>query len=147
MKDLFDFNEHTEDAKNELLLQMMVSGGSMSKGRADDLGYEYFCKKFGKEEMRSSELVWYEFSERLYDELEREGLVWIKNKWMNLTEEGKKAVRLTYTKYLFRKKVDGVFRLVERAAKFIKDMSTTWKWIVFIVSLLASSVICLIDLL
>lgn len=147
MKDLFDFTEHSDAAKNELLLQIMVSGNSMSKGRADDLGYEYFKKLFGEEEMRGSELVWYAFSERIYSELEREGLVWVDNKWMHLTDEGKKSVRLTYTKYVFRRKVDEAFRLLERFASFIKNMSSAWKWLVLIASLLASSIICLIDLL
>lgn len=147
MKDLFDFTEHSDAAKNELLLQIMVSGNSMSQGRADDLGYEYFKKLFGEEEMRGSELVWYAFSERIYSELEREGLVWVDNKWMHLTDEGKKSVRLTYSKYVFRKKVDEAFRLLERFASFIKNMSNAWKWLVLIASLLASSIICLIDLL
>ena len=143
MKDLFDFDEYSDAAKNELLLQMKVSGSSMSQGRADELGYEYFKKLFGEEQMRRSELVWYEFSERIYSELEREGLVWVEKKWMHLTDEGKKAVRLTYTKYVFRKKVDEAFRLLERFASFIKSMSNTWKWLVFIASLLASSIIYL----
>ena len=147
MKDLFDFNEHTEDAKNDLLLQMMVGGGGMSKGRADNLGYEFYKKKFGEKEMRSSELVWYAFSERMYSELRREGLIWGDEKWMYLTDEGKKAVRLTYTKYLFRKKVDKAFKRVEFVARFIKKMSTMWKWVILIVSLLASSVMRLIGLL
>ena len=146
MKDLFDFNEYSDAAKNELLLQMKVSGSSMSQGRADELGYEYFKKLFGEEQMRRSELVWYEFSERIYSELEREGLVWVEKKWMHLTDEGKKAVRLTYTKYVFRKKVDEAFRLLERFASFIKSMSNTWKWLVFIASLLASSIIYLTSL-
>ena len=147
MKDLFDFTEHSDDAKNELLLQIMVSGNSMSQGRADDLGYEYFKKLFGEEEMRGSELVWYEFSERIYSELEKEGLVWVYKKWMHLTDEGKKAVRLTYTKYVFRKNVDEAFRLLERVASFLKNISTSWKWLVLIVSLLASSIIYLTSLL
>ena len=146
MKDLFDFNEYSDAAKNELLLQMKVSGSSMSQGRADELGYEYFKKLFGEEQMRRSELVWYEFSERIYSELEREGLVWVEKKWMHLTDEGKKAVRLTYTKYVFRKKVDEAFRLLDRFASFIKSMSNTWKWLVFIASLLASSIIYLTSL-
>lgn len=146
MKDLFDFDEYSDAAKNELLLQMKVSGSSMSQGRADELGYEYFKKLFGEEQMRRSELVWYEFSERIYSELEREGLVWVEKKWMHLTDEGKKAVRLTYTKYVFRKKVDEAFRLLERFASFIKSMSNTWKWLVFIASLLASSIIYLTSL-
>ena len=144
MKDLFDFDEHTIEAKNELLLQMMVSGGSMSKDRADDLGYEYFCKKFGEEEMRRSELVWYYYSDRTYDELEREGLISIDKKWMNLTDDGKNAVRLTYRKYLFRKKVDKIFRSFERAATFIKNMATSWRWLVTIVSLLAWLIVYLV---
>ena len=147
MKDLFDFNEYSDAAKNELLLQMMVSGNSMSKGRADDMGYAYFEHLFGEEEMRCSVLVWYEFSERIYSELEQEGLVWVYKKWMHLTDEGKKAVRLTYTKYVFRKKVDEAFRLLERLASFIKSMSNTWKWLLFIVSLLASLIIYLTSLL
>ena len=147
MKDLFDFNEHSEAAKNELLLQMMVNGNSMSQGRADDLGYEYFEKLFGEEEMRCSVLVWYEFSERIYSELEREGLVWVEKKWMHLTDEGEKAVRLTYTKYVFRKKVDEAFRLWERFAGFIKSLSNAWRWLAFIASLLASSIIYLTSLL
>lgn len=146
MKDLFDFDEYSDAAKNELLLQMKVSGSSMSQGRADELGYEYFKKLFGEEQMRRSELVWYEFSERIYSELEREGLVWVEKKWMHLTDEGKKAVRLTYTKYVFRKKVDEAFRLLDRFASFIKSMSNTWKWLVFIASLLASSIIYLTSL-
>lgn len=140
MKDRAEFKKISYEAIDDILTYVKEQGGSASKSKLDDRNYKFYEEKFGVKETKASYFVWVAVSEDLYKELEWEKLLELGKNTVWLTDEGKKAAKLGYSKYRMRKELDRIFGEVKKAADGIKDMAFTAK-ILIVVGILTVSVI------